>query len=104
MYSDVLENPVLCLQDNLRPKLFCSMTPRDYTSFVGNLSAADAFARLYYAEGAAADDGGEGHLLIGARNIMWVSLRDSLGGNSIDFLLPQVLARILAPVLARRSN
>ena len=26
------------------------MTPRDYTSFVGNLSAADAFTTLYFAE------------------------------------------------------
>ena len=53
------------------------MTPRDYTSFVGNLSAADAFATLYYAEspdanegGSAKGGGGGGNLLIGARNIM----------------------------------
>ena len=60
------------------------MTPRDYTSFVGNLSAADAFTTLYYAESPDADneggggsakgggggEGGGGNLLIGARNIM----------------------------------
>ena len=54
------------------------MTPRDYTSFVGNLSAADAFTTLYYAEspdgdegpGKVGGEGGGGNLLIGARNIM----------------------------------
>ena len=88
-------------QDNLRPKLFCSMTPRDYTSFVGNLSAADAFTTLYYAEspddgieGGSSKEGGGGkggNLLIGARNIMYklsaaeLRLTQTLLWHSSDF-------------------
>ena len=86
-------------QDNLRPKLFCSMTPRDYTSFVGNLSAADAFTTLYYAEspedsegGSSKEGGGKGgNLLIGARNIMYklsaaeLRLTQTLLWHSSDF-------------------
>ena len=88
------------LQDNLRPKLFCSMTPRDYTSFVGNLSAADAFTTLYYAEspddgesgsGGKGGGGKGGNLLIGARNIMYklsaaeLRLTQTLLWHSSDF-------------------
>ena len=88
----------LLFQDNLRPKLFCSMTPRDYTSFVGNLSAADAFTTLYYAESpddAESSSGKEGskggNLLIGARNIMYklsaaeLRLTQTLLWHSSDF-------------------
>ncbi len=42
--------PGLSWQENLRPKLFCSMTPRDYTAFVGNLSAEDRFTGLLYTD------------------------------------------------------
>ena len=76
------------------------MTPRDYTSFVGNLSAADAFTTLYYAEspdadvegGSAGKEGGKGgNLLIGARNIMYklsaaeLRLTQTLLWHSSDF-------------------
>ncbi len=45
-----LRVPGLSWQENLRPKLFCSMTPRDYTVFVGNLSAEDRFTGLLYTD------------------------------------------------------
>ena len=37
-------------QENLRPKLFFSMSSRDYTAFIGNLSAPDHFTGMLYAE------------------------------------------------------
>ncbi len=59
-------------QENLRPKLFCSMTARDYTAFVGNLTSADHFTGLFYTEATAEQgDANGGTLLIGARNIMY---------------------------------
>ncbi len=42
--------PALDWQENIRPKLFCSMTPRDYTAFVGNLTAEDSFTRLLFTD------------------------------------------------------
>lgn len=50
--------PGLSWQENLRPKLFCAMTPRDYTAFVGNLSAEDRFTRLLYTDFTDDDDRG----------------------------------------------
>ena len=44
-------------QENLRPKLFFSMSSRDYTAFIGNLSAPDHFTGMLYAED---PDGGGG--------------------------------------------
>lgn len=38
-------------QENLRPKLFCSMTPRDYTSFSGiNQTVKEHFTGLFYTD------------------------------------------------------
>ncbi len=45
-------------QENLRPKLFCSMGSRDYTAFAGNLSAEDHFTRLLYTDFTADFEGG----------------------------------------------
>lgn len=79
-------------QENLRPKLFCRMTPRDFTAFAGNLTAEDFFTGLFYTEFTSdpgtiappnptftsslappiSQSGGEsGILLIGARNIVY---------------------------------
>ena len=37
-------------QENVRPKLFASMTARDFTAFVGNVSAQDRFTSLLYTD------------------------------------------------------
>lgn len=78
-------------QDNLRPKLFCSMTGRDYTAFVGNVTDDDHFTKLFYSGdgGGKRSDGGE--LLIGARNILYklsageLRLTQTLVWHSSDF-------------------
>ncbi|TRY76741.1 hypothetical protein TCAL_04038 [Tigriopus californicus] len=64
-------------QDNLRPKLFCSMTDRDYTAFLGNVTSKNHFSQLFYTS-TTVDKLSPPLLLIGARNIMYKVSADEL--------------------------
>ena len=71
-------------QENLRPKIFCSMTSRDFTAFIGNHSHQDHFSKLFY-------DPDTDVVLIGARNILYklsaseLRLSQTLQWHSTDF-------------------
>ena len=94
-YLDLSPTAGLNWQENLRPKLFASMTPRDYTSFPGNLTARDTFSTLLYTEVAPSGSAGgtedEPVLLVGAKNIVYklsaaeLRLKQTLVWHATDF-------------------
>eukprot|EP00095_Tigriopus_kingsejongensis_P004637 maker-scaffold291_size219542-snap-gene-1.24 protein:Tk04637 transcript:maker-scaffold291_size219542-snap-gene-1.24-mRNA-1 annotation:"semaphorin-1a isoform x3" len=64
-------------QDNLRPKLFCAMTERDYTAFLGNVTSQNHFSQLFYTT-LTVDPLAPPMLLIGAKNILYKLSADEL--------------------------